>query len=516
MTTSLLGGRVGGRTPQLRVVPEYVSTSGHEVVELAATAGLLCDPWQSDILIDGLGERADGQWAARESAVVVSRQNGKGSIFEARALGGLILFGEQLIVWTAHEVKTAMEAFRRCQALFTNYDDLRRRVRRVSNQNGEEGIELLTGQRLRFLARSKGAGRGFTADCLIWDEAYALTDGQVEAQMPVLSAVPNWQIWYGSSPPLNSVDGAVLMRVRRRALAHDPRLAYFGWEIPGHDLSDLSGLDLDDIGLAYATNPAMGIRITEETVVAQRAAMSAVGYARERIGIWPQDLSEGFLVIPEADWEDAQDPASRIDGPFALSVAVSLDRSRATICAAGYRPDGLAHVEVTANAHVIDSRPGTGWVAPRLVEILKRRKPCALVIDAGGPAGSLIADVEKAIVEDKALLDRAGKPIVEVTRIGTADVARGYGMFFDGVAGEDVTARDVKHLGQPELTASVAGAVTRSMGPGATTWDAKNALVDITPLVAATNALYGLKTFGHLNDGPQVLEGDLFGRADDD
>lgn len=510
MTISLSGVRVGARKPPLRSVPDYASTSGHEFVELGATAGLFLDEWQADSLIDGLGERADGQWAAREVAAVVSRQNGKGSIFEVRALGGLILSNEQLIVWTAHEVKTALEAFRRCQALFTNYDDLRRRVRRVSHQNGEEGIELITGQRLRFLARSKGSGRGFTADCLIWDEAYALTDDQVEAQMPVLSAVPNWQIWYGSSPPLNSVDGAVLMRIRRRALAGDPQLAYFGWEIPGVDLSDLSSLDLDDIGLAYATNPAMGIRITEETVRAQRAAMSDTGYARERLGVFPQDLTAGFLVLPEADWQAAQDPLSRIDGAFALSVAVSLDRSRATICAAGYRADGLAHVEVTANAHVIDARPGTAWVVPRIKEIVGRRRPCVLVIDAGGPAGSLIADI------DNAFLSPSGDKTFEVTRIGTADVARGYGMFFDAVSGEDREGRILRHLGQPELTSSVAGAVTRSMGPGATTWDAKNALVDITPLVAATNALYGLAVYGQIDDGPIVLEGALFGEDRDD
>jgi hypothetical protein len=89
-------------------------------------------------------------------------------------------------------------------------------------------------------------------------------------------------------------------------------------------------------------------------------------------------------------------------------------------------------------------------------------------------------------------------------------------MFFDGVAGEDRDGRIIRHLGQPELTSAVAGAVTRSMGPGATTWDAKNALVDITPLVAATNALYGLAVYGHIDDGPIQLEGRLFGEDRDD
>ena len=62
------------------------------------------------------GERADGKWAAFETALIVPRQNGKGSILEARELAGLFLFGEQLILHSAHEFKTAQEAFRRVLA----------------------------------------------------------------------------------------------------------------------------------------------------------------------------------------------------------------------------------------------------------------------------------------------------------------------------------------------------------------------------------------------------------------
>jgi hypothetical protein len=509
LTRSRPSGKQGAREPQLKVSPDYVSTSGPEAIELARAAGLKLDPWQDDILVDGLGEQADGDWAAQEVADVVPRQNGKGSVFEARELAGLILFGEKLIIHTAHEVKTAMEAFRRVTELFTNIDDLRRRVKKVSHQNGEEGIELLTGQRLRFLARSKGSGRGFTCDCLIWDEAYALTDVIVDAQLPMLSAIANHQIWYGSSPPLNSVDGAVLMRLRKRAqlIARTgaiDSLVFYDWGRQDFDLSmlkelqRLGELDLDDIDLAYTANPAMPHRVTERTVRKERKALSDEGYARERLCIWPKDLAADYQLISEENWAARRDPESRITGDYVLSCAVSVDRKRGAICAAGYRSDYTAHVEVTSNAFVVDARPGTAWIPGRLAEIAAKRKPRVIVIDAGAPQGSLIGDCERLKLE--------------ITKMVAGEVAQGYGMFFDGVQGEDEAGRDVWHLGQPELTDSVAGAITRQMGPAGTTWDARNALTDITPLRAASDALYGLKKYGH--KGPPVLVGSLLANED--
>ena len=61
--------------------------------------------------------------------------------------------------------------------------------------------------------------------------------------------------------------------------------------------------------------------------------VSPVDFARERLGIWPADLSTGYRVIPAEAWEDARDPEAEIIGPPAFSVDVSPDRSRASISA---------------------------------------------------------------------------------------------------------------------------------------------------------------------------------------
>jgi len=152
----------GAQRPRVFTAPSYTSSAGQEAVELAAHAGLVLDDWQQHALHVGLGERADGSWSAFEVAVNVPRQNGKGGIIEARELAGLFLLGERLILHSAHEFKTSIEAFRRIVALVTNTDGLRKRVKAIRRTTGEEAIELLNGQRLRFLARSGGSGRGFT------------------------------------------------------------------------------------------------------------------------------------------------------------------------------------------------------------------------------------------------------------------------------------------------------------------------------------------------------------------
>src|SRR6185437_5434049 len=109
----------GDQRPRLSSVPPSAWSEGDRVARLAAAAGLVLDPWQAFVLDQGLGRREDRMWAAFEVALIVSRQNGKGSILEALELAALFLddFGVELILHSAHEFKTAAEAFLRVRAL---------------------------------------------------------------------------------------------------------------------------------------------------------------------------------------------------------------------------------------------------------------------------------------------------------------------------------------------------------------------------------------------------------------
>jgi hypothetical protein len=479
---------VGDQRPRILHAPDAPTSAGRECIELAAHAGLILDPWQQLILDVGLREDTSGKWAAFEVGMVVSRQNGKGSVFEARELGGLFLFGERLIIHTAHEFKTAQEAFNRVLALITNADDLRRRVKRVRTSHGEEGIELLTGQRLRFLARSNGSGRGFSGDCVILDEAMILGDDAMAALLPTLSARPNPQVWYGASAGIGA-PSVQLGRVRERGVAGtDPSLAYMEWS--ANLCTDECGRgctehdDPDDPRTWARANPGLGIRITTDFIARERRALSDPAFRRERLGQgdYPTE-TQAWEVISESAWSAVADPHSRALDPVALAVDVSPDRSTTSIAIAGRREDDLVGVEL------IDYRPGTGWTIERVTDLVARWSPCAVVIDAAGPAGSLIA-----------ALSAEG---VEVVTPSAREVAQACGQFHDAV----VDTRTLRHRDQAPLTAAVSGARRRDLG-GAWAWGRKGLSVDISPLVAVTLAAWGHATRAHVRT-EVVLDGSL-------
>lgn len=400
-------------------------------------------------------ERADGKWSAFEVGLIVSRQNGKGSIIEARELAGLFLLGERLILHSAHEFKTAQEGFRRVLALVDNTDFLRKQVKRVNAAHGDEGIELRTGARLRFVARSGGSGRGFSGDCVILDEAYNLSASAMAALLPTLSARPNPQLWYASSAGMDSSEQ--LRRVRERALAGgDPGLAYAEWSAP-------EDADLDDPQAWAQANPALGRRIPQEFVERERASLPEVEFARERLGIW--DAGGKSAVIAPHVWASVADSRSQAVGRPVFALDMTPDRSRVSIGMAGSRADGRAHVEL------VENRNGIDWIVDRCTELNKRWRPDSFVIDAGSPAGALVTT-----------LKAAGLPILTV---GTREVGQSCGAFYDAVQ-----SGSLRHIDQPLLNTALGAARKRLLGE-AWAWHRMDA-TDISPLVAVTLALHGL------------------------
>ncbi len=474
--------RQGSQVPQFWSAPEFDATLGREAVDLAASAGLKNDPWQEFLLMHSLGIKRDGSWSAFEAGVLVNRQNGKGSFLESRVLAGLNLFGEKLILWSAHETKTAFQGFNRCVDLFTNIDELRKQVKAVYRSNGKEGITMLNGAQLLFVARSKGSGRGFSADCVILDEAYALTPEQMSALIPTLSARPNPQILYTSTPPLDGASGLQLYELRKRAKEGDPNLAWFDWGVQDVTLDDLGQVDLDDRGTWYATNPAMGYRISESFVARERATLPDASFARERLGIWPRRVEVGEGVIDEATWNDLAVPPERpIDVVFAVDVNPA--RTHAAISGAGALADGRI---IT---FLIDYRPGLAWVADRLAQLAATWQPLAFTLDMKGPVSSLALDIADRGIKP---VDVGGKHRRGALLVPTAgEVAQAFGIWVDAVR-----QKRLVHTGDVPLNVALAGATTRPLA-GGKAWDRKSD-VDICPLVASTVAVWAYTKLQHL------------------
>lgn len=455
MTISPPDVLLGSQQPRVHSAPLFHTTLGDDAVDLAAAAGLHLDSWQQLVLRDSMGQDRSGRFSAFEVGLMVPRQNGKGAVIEARELAGLFLLDEKLILHSAHEFKTAKEGYLRVRSLIESTPDLLELVKQFRFSNEDVSVELRTGQRLRFVARSKGSGRGFSGDCVILDEAYELPDEILSALMPTMSARPNPQLWYTSSAGFET--SHVLERVRERGLQKSPSLAYFEWSAERES-------DFDDRDAWRMANPALGIRLRPEFIQAEREAMDEVSFGRERLGIWDDQTT--LAVIPAESWNECRvDESSRIEDPIAVAVDVAWDRSWAAVAVAGRCADGVPQVELAVHQR------GTDWIVDAVKRIREQAETVAVVVDASGPAGSLIPAFTEAGTDT---FNTSGQ-----------DMKQACGGFYDAVINGQL-----RHTGAPALTAALAGARKRDLGD-AWAWARRDVTVDISPLVAATLALYG-------------------------
>lgn len=457
--------RDGG--PSHHLAPDRVKTLGPQVRAFGEAAGLVCQPWQALVIDDMLGVRLDRRWAARDSGLAVPRQNGKSVVAELRILAGLYLFQEELIVYTAHQVDTALEIFERVVKRIEDNPDLRKRlVGRPRRARGSESITLRDPfQRLLVKARSKGGVRGFSADTIFLDEAQlGLDEEEMAALGPTQRTRPNPQTIYMGTPPLTAGTYWAL-KVRARALAGDPKMSWHEWSPP-------DGFDPDDHDVWLATNPAAhGGLITLEDIEYDRKTLGSK-FIAEALGAWPKEKDDaGWEVFDEDAWKYAQDPATKFSGRPAFCFEVSRDLSTISIGAAGIRDDGLRHLELI-DRFPADAGRAVGWLKKRV----KMWDPIAVVVDPAGPAAYLIPEFERHL------------PEVDLVKPLSRDVAAACSSVYVGVSGPDIDSRDVKVRPHPALDAAARVTEWRDRGD-ARVFDRRNDDgPDVAPLMAASLA----------------------------
>jgi len=442
-----------------------------DVSDLAASFGLRLDEWQEEVLRAAMGERADGRWAARQVGVSTPRQNGKTMLIVARALAGLLLFDEQIIIVSAHRQDTAREVFFRLVQIIEDNPALENRVDFIARSEMREFIRMKTGQEVRFKARSSGSGRGFSCDCLLLDEAQILNAAAWSAILPTMSARPNPQVWLLGTPPTPHDDGEVFTRLRHAGVeGKDSRLAWIEWSAEPTD-------DFDDPETWAKANPAYGVRIDYEAIAAERAVMTDDQFARERLGIW-DDISLAS-IIPRPNWEQQADTASIAVDHLALGVEVGPDLAWASVALAGQRADGDWHIELDEDQHTRGR--GVEWLIPHLDAIVAANPTIrTIVVDAAGPISALLDQYRPGRW-------RLRGTRIEVMPVRVPELGAGCSRVLDGI----VTGW-LWHIGQPQLTAAAMAAGKRALGDtGMWVWSRRAATSDITPIQAATLALIG-------------------------
>lgn len=421
--------REGNQTPTYEVVGAYAYSYGDEVVEMfEEDGGATFYPSQKYEMRLMLARTNEGAPSALTIGISIPRQNGKS--YSARYYAVYMgVFEHRSVLYSAHHSSTTNKMFKALCDLFESperFPEFANDVKTISHARGYEGIyfkdwidedgKTQTGGCIEFATRTNSGSRGGTYSVIIIDEAQELTTDQQEGMLPVISASSDvndvsmmpQQIFIGT-PPGPTCHGTVFADMHNTAHSEDTGgLWWLEWGLDCKDLKE--SLDTPDKALefAYQTNPAMGHRIAEKTVLNEYETMSVDGFARERLGWWsPVIVSQEEYAIPKKLWEECKSDEMKPEGKTAYGVKFTLDGSMVCLSGAVIDSEGNARISL------IEQRPtghGLRWLSDWLND--RYNKACCVVIDGRGNADILIEKISETWKIKGSIIRPSAKDII--------------------------------------------------------------------------------------------------------
>lgn len=498
-------------TPELRPLTDETS-KGFEVIAFAEMVlGVHLYPWQQWLLIHALELNADGSYRFRRVIVEVARQNGKTTLVTVLAAYWLFVDAlahpdkvppsKFLVVGAAQTLDNAKGPYSTVKhwcdpdphaAGGLAKPDLQQMVQRISNVNGEEGIILKS--LAQYIVRAANNIRSKSAARVIFDELREQhTQDGWNAVSQTVKAIWSSQLWgISNAGDYRSVVLKTLVDAGRRTVAewnstvgtgrikpagfpkdHDATLGFFEW-------SAKDGCALSDADAIRQANPSIGYgALTVDMVRGDIQTMTEAAYRTEDLCQWVTADVKPY-INPKL-WRAGIDRNSRIpvENRVVLAVDTSVDRKTTYVAAAGYRADGLPHVEVIAR------RDGMMWV-PKYLERVREAWPNiseVAIQSKGCPAVDFVDP-----------LTEGGWTVhaIEGFRLGAC-----CGRFRDRVR-----EGKLRHLDQPAIEQQESVAVARQLGE-VMVWDRSRSAMQISGLIAESEALYALETM-QAQSVPQV------------
>lgn len=429
-------------------------TFGTAISAVAERLGQPLMPWQQLVAeVGGEINPETGLPAYREVIVTVPRQNGKTTLVLSWEVQRALGWGRpQRIVYSAQTGNDARKKLIEDQVPILEPLKTKLGIRQILKGMGNEAIVWKNGSRLVLLASSEDSGHGKTVDFAVKDELFADFDNRRDqALVPSMSTRADAQVLTASTAG-TELSVALNQAVARGRQAVDDGLdtgiAYFEW-------SAAADADADDPETWWNTMPALGHTVTEDVIRHARLTMPDGEFRRAFLNI--ATVSDE-RVIPAGTWDLVCSPDAAPSGALTLAIDVNPERSAAAIVVAG-----------GGSVEVIAHKPGLAWLPQRVAELDESLGHPLWVYDGqkSAPVSSVLPDLK--------LVVRRLEPLTEM--------AAACGGFYDAVVDRKMTVR--RH---PSLDAAIAGADRKFVGDG-WTW-ARRGLVDISPLVAATAALW--------------------------
>lgn len=419
-------------------------------------------------------KKKDGTPLYREVVAIMARRSTKTTSIWNVIIGRCATRPNYKVVTTAQDGIRARNRFREVQraldrADFDGHNDPANRLGKLRWANGDEAIEFDNGSRIWVVPPEAGAFRGEAADCILFDEvgeySPAKSDDLRSGALPLMDTRPDGQVIFTGTPGTSRT--GLLWEKFQAALAPKSKLGIVGYFARDHETTfsyESDGSYTLNTKLLKQCHPGIGTVTTLQTIVDRAESMPPAQFEREYFCRFPFDNATS--AIPESLWNDAAslDPLPTRPTRVGLGFDVAPDSSSAALVAAWRDENERAHIEVLA------ADWGTQWLALAVKNAVRKYRT---------PAGfdSIGANMDTA--------DRLTK-----MRVATAPM---FVKPMEGAAARLVqllTEHNLTHYSQDDLTKAALGAAWRNVGDSGRLFARKQSAADVTPLVAASVALW--------------------------
>jgi hypothetical protein len=440
--------------------------------QVAALLGWHFFPWQSDFA-DVAGEYHPSTKVPvyRTCAASVARQNGKTTLVCARIARQLIP-PRQTVAYAAQDRALGRTKWEEHVELLMS-TAFAERVARVDHTNQREMLVMQNGSRYMPVTPSgRKAARSLSLDLAIIDEAHAHASMDVVGAIaPTMAARPHAQIWLLSNAGTSSSGLWRHYTDLGRLETSNPASTMCWFEYA----ADMDADVFDHAAWADA-NPSLGLPggILEQALSDAALTMDRDIFMREHLNIW-QDARTQTAIDPVA-WAACHRPDVVPTEGVAFALDFTPERDRGALAVAGRVDDDG---DLITPIELIEAGSDLERLVNRAAEVANAWDGL-IVIDRGSPAASAIPALER--------MTARGDGRHRVRLIPLSDFVRACGEFHDAAR----SAR-IAHRGDYRLTDAVTSASKRRVGEAGWAW-ARRGRADITPLVAATLARWGVLT----------------------